>query len=237
MNATLAHLMIFLCTLASAASAQITVFAASSTTEAMKEIGKCFTEETGNKVRFNFASSGTLARQIEAGAPADVFISANIEWMDHLEKRHAIQTSSRFNLAKNALVLIAPKGSGLAFDGAITGRVAVGEFNSVPVGIYAKEALEHMGWLDALKPNLVMGANARIALMYVERGEAAAGIVYATDARASEKVVVIGTFPEESHSPILYPAAACSENEAARVFMHFLQSPEVKSILNKHGFK
>ena len=237
MNAILPHLVVCICALASTVTAQITVFAASSMTGAIKEIGACFTENTGETVRFNFASSGTLARQIEAGAPADVFISANIKWMDHLEQKSAIRKDTRINMAANSLVLIAPKGSSLAFDGHIQGRVAVGEFNSVPAGIYAKEALEHMDWLDALRPNLVMGANARTSLIYVERGEAAAGIVYATDARASDKVVVIGTFPAESHSPIIYPAAACSGKPETAAFMAFLQSAEAKSILDKHGFK
>jgi len=237
MKSIFTSLFFFICALASTPAAQITVFAASSTTEAMKEIGACFSNKTGNKVRFNFASSGTLARQIEAGAPADVFVSAHIEWMDHLEKRDAIHPSSRFNLAANALVLVAPKGSRVAFDGAFPGRVAVGDLKSVPVGIYAKEALEYMGWFDALRPQLVMGSNARMVLMYVTRGEAAVGIVYATDARASKKVFVVGTFPEESHSPILYPAAACSNTETARAFMDFLRSAEAKSILIKHGFQ
>lgn len=237
MNTTLLHLMIFLGALVSTTSAQLTVFAASSTTEVMKEIGESFTQATAKKIHFNFASSGMLARQIEAGAPADIFICANILWMDHLEKRDAILPSSRFTLAKNTLVFIAPKGSQLAFDGTIPGRMAVGEFKSVPVGMYTQEALEHMGWLDALKPKLVMSSNARTVLMYVERGETTAGVVYATDARASKKVVVVGTFPEASHSPILYPAAACSEKETARAFIKFLQSPKAKAILTQHGFK
>jgi len=237
MNTTWIHLIVFLYALASTAAAQITVFAASSTTEAMKEIGESFTQSTSEKVRFNFASSATLARQIEAGAPADIFISAHIKWMDYLEKRHAIQPDSRFNLAQNELVLVAEKGRQLAFDGIIPGRIATGDFKSVPVGMYAKEALKHMGWLDALQPKLIMGSNARTVLMYVERGETTAGIVYATDARASKKVVVVGTFPEASHSPILYPACACSEKKAAHTFLEFLKSPKARAIFTQHGFK
>ena len=178
-----------------------------------------------------------MARQIEAGAPADIFISANEEWMDDLAKKSLIQTNTRFNLAANSLVLIAPGGSTLAFDGNIKGRLAVGDFNSVPAGIYAREALSAMGWLDALKSRLVMGTNVRTVLMYVERGEVAAGIVYATDAQASEKVVTVGTFPNESHSAILYPAAACSTHETVPAFMNFLRSPEAQSILSQNGFK
>jgi molybdate transport system substrate-binding protein len=237
MKLVITSLFVFIYALPSTASAQITVFAASSTTEAMKEIGKCFTDQVGEKVRFNFASSGTLARQIEAGAPADVFVSANVKWMDYLEDKAAVEKDTRFNLATNALVLVAPKGSSLAFDGTISGRLSVGDFKSVPAGIYAREALEHMGWIDTLKPKLVMGSNVRTVLMYVERGETVAGIVYATDAQASEKVVVIGTFPEESHSPIIYPATACSEKEVTTTFMSFLKSLDAKTILRKHGFK
>jgi len=186
MKSVITSLFVFIYALPSMASAQITVFAASSTTEVMQEIGSHFTEQTGDKVRFNFASSGTLARQIEAGAPADVFVSANVEWMDHLEQRNAIDANTRFNWASNALVLVGQKGTLLAFDGKIPGYLAVGDFKGVPAGMYAQEALAYMGWMEKLKSKLVMAANVRTALMYVERGEAAAAIVYASDAQISE---------------------------------------------------
>ena len=219
------------------AEAKISVFAAASTTDAMKEIAAAYRTGGGEKVWFNFASTGTLARQIGAGAPADVFVSANAKWMDWLEARAAIQTDSRFNFAANALVLVAPSGSKLAFDGKIDGRVAVGDFKSVPAGMYAEEALKAMGWLDHLHPKLVMASNVRTALLYVERGEAAAGIVYATDAMASGRVEVVGTFPAGTHSPIVYPVAAVSENKTAPGFLEFLKSSTAKRILEKHGFK
>lgn len=218
-------------------SAELTVFAAASTTDAMEELASKFEENGGEKIRFNFASSGTLARQIEAGAPADVFVSANAQWMDYLEAKNAIDKTSRFNAMSNSLVLIAPLGSTLAFDGKIPGRLAVGDFNSVPAGMYAREALGQKGWLDALRPKLVMGSNVRTVLMYVERGEVSAGIVYATDAIRSEKVEIVGTFPEESHSPIVYPVAACTGKPETAAFLAFLKSPEAKAILKSNGFK
>jgi len=216
--------------------AELTVFAAASTTEVMKELAEVFKVETGEVIRFNFASSGALARQIDAGAPADLFVSANVKWMDWLEGRSAINSPTRFNLAANTLVMVAPLDSTLSFNGQIEGRLAVGDFKSVPAGMYAKEALSHMGWLDGLRPRLVMASNVRTALMYVERGEVAAGIVYATDAMASDKVSVVGTFPLESHSPMVYQAAACSKKPAVSQFLEFLKTDQVKSILKKHGF-
>jgi molybdate transport system substrate-binding protein len=216
--------------------AGITVFAAASMTNVMKEMASAFEKDSGESLRFNFASSGALARQIDAGAPADVFISANKKWMDWLEARSVIHSETRFNLAANSLVMIAPKGSRLAFDGQVNGRIAVGDFKSVPAGIYAQEALEKLGWLNELRPNLVMASNTRTALMYVERGEVAAGIVYATDAKASGKVSVVGTFPADLHSAIVYPVVACSNNKGAKLFLLFLKSDRAIEILRKHGF-
>jgi molybdate transport system substrate-binding protein len=216
--------------------AEIIVFAASSTTDVMRELANAFKEENDEKIRFNFASSGTLARQIEEGAPVDVYISANTKWMDWLNEKESIIPASRFNFTANCLVLIAPPGSPLDFDGNIKGRVAVGNFKSVPAGSYAKEALTQMGWLEKLRPNLVMTSNARMVLMYVERGEVDAGIVYSTDAKASGKVQTIGIFPANSHSPINYPAAACSKKEMAFKFLEFLKTDKAKAILKKHGF-
>ncbi len=216
--------------------AALSVFAAASTTDAMKELAAGFEEAGGEKIRFNFASSGALARQIDAGAPADIYISANTKWMNWLEQKGVTQKTTRFNLAANTLVLAAPHGSALRFDGKLTGRVATGDVKSVPAGMYAQEALEYMGWLSDWRPNLVMASNVRTALLYVQRGEVAAGIVYATDAKAAG-LPVVGTFPAESHSPILYPAAACSNKDSAARFLAFLQSDAAKAILKKHGFK
>lgn len=221
------------CFIIHTASADITVFAAASLAEALAEAGAAY----GETPHFNFASSGTLARQIEAGAPADLFIAASAEWMDYLAEKSAIAKETRFDLAANTLVMVAAPGARVAFDGTIEGRIAVGDFKSVPAGMYAEEALRNMGWLDALRPKLVMSDNVRTALMYAERGEVAAAIVYATDAQASGKVVVVGTFPPGSHRPIVYPAAACSTNEAALRFLEFLKSDQAKAILKKHGFQ
>lgn len=217
-------------------AAELTIFAAASTTDVMKELAAGFKEADSSEIRFNFSSSGALARQIDAGAPADVFISANSRWMDWLADRNRIDKASRFDMASNKLVMIAPKDSGLSFDGQIPGRMAVGDFRSVPSGMYAREALAHMGWLETLQPSLVPATNARTVLMYVERGEVEAGIVYVTDARASAKIEIVGTFPFESHSSIIYPAASCSKNEESRRFIEFLKTDDAKLLLKTFGF-
>lgn len=221
---------------AASATAELTVFAAASTTDVMKELAARFKESGSEEIQFNVASSGALARQIDAGAPADIFISANRKWMDWLEEKNMIAKVSRFNMASNRLVMIAPKGSHLSFDGNIPGRLAAGDFKSVPAGMYAREALDHLGWLDALKSKLVMGSNVRTVLMYVERGEVAAGIVYTTDALASTKIEIVGTFPADAHSPIVYPAAACSEKKEALRFLEFLKTDDAKTVLQNFGF-
>ncbi|MDF7800562.1 molybdate ABC transporter substrate-binding protein [Pontiellaceae bacterium B1224] len=225
----------FLLFIVQLSSADLAVFAAASTTDAMTELAAAFKADDGDSVQFNFASSGALARQIDSGAPADVFVSANTKWMDWLEEKSVLQKGSRFNLAANTLVLIAPPGSPLKFDGQVDGRVAVGDFKSVPAGLYAQEALDYMGWLNDWKPKLVMASNVRTALLYVQRGEVAAGIVYATDAKAAG-LPVVGTFPAESHSPIVYPVAAVSKNKTALKFLEFLRTDMAKVILKKHGF-
>ncbi len=221
--------------LALPAQAELSVFAAASTTDVMKELAGTFEKTSGEKVRFNFASSGALARQIDAGASADLFVSANAKWMDWLAGKELIRKQTRFNLAANTLVLVAPAGSKLKFDGKIDGKVAVGDFKSVPAGMYAKEALEHMGWFNDWQPHFVQASSVRTALLYVQRGETAAGIVYATDAKAAG-LPVIGTFPAASHSPIIYPAAAVSKNRDARDFLAFLKTDAAKAILKNHGF-
>jgi molybdate transport system substrate-binding protein len=218
------------------AHGEITVFAASSLTDVMKAMAEAYGKVNGETVRFNFAGTGTLARQIEAGAPADLFIAANVKWMDLLEEKKAVASGSRFNLAGNRLVLVAPLGSTLGLDAKVEGRIAVGDFKSVPAGMYAEEALEHMQWLEAWKPKLVMTSNVRSALLYAERGEVDAAIVYVTDVAMSSKLRVVGTFPIDSHSPIVYPVAACSESESALGFLNFLKSPEAHAILKAHGF-
>lgn len=220
--------------------AGITVFAAASTTDAMVELSELFKEQGGETVRFNFGSSGALARQIQAGAPADLFLSANEKWMDALDDADLIIDSTRVNLLKNRLVLVVPKGRACTLDKTFAGRLAVGDVRSVPAGMYAKQALEKMELFDALLPNMVMASNVRGALFFVERGEVSAGIVYATDARISKKVDLSFVFPEESHSPIRYPAAVCvnaGTPETARVFLEFLKSPDAKTVFKRYGFE
>ena len=237
MNSKLTRALLLATTLVVAARAELSVFVAASTTDALKEAAAAYEQGGGKAVRFNFAGSGTLARQIEAGAPCDIFLSANVQWMDWLEGGGLLAEGSRLNLLTNSLVMVVPADSSLPFNGEIGGRIAVGDFRSVPAGMYAEEALQHMGWFDRLKPKLVMASNVRTALMYVERGEAAAGIVYATDAEASGSVRVAGTFPAESHRPIAYPVARCSNHADAAAILAFLQTTEAKRIFEAHGFR
>ena len=237
MNTKLNSILFFLIAGVTASQADLQVFAAASATDAMKELAAVFNENGGESIHFNFASSATLARQIHAGAPADIFLSANAKWMDWLADRSLIHNSSRFNLAANRLVLIAPAGSPLKFNGIVNGRIAVGDIKSVPAGMYAKEALESLGWLKAWRPKMVMSSNVRTALLYVGRGEVEAGIVYATDAKASGMVSVIGIFPPDTHDPIVYPIAACSTKKGNGTFLQFLKSNEAKQILTRNGFK
>ncbi len=229
-----------------ASGAPLTVYVAASMTDVMKELGQVFQAATGTALRLNAAGSGTLARQLDAGAPADLFVSANAKWMDFLEGRGLIEAASRFDLARNRLVLIAPRATplelpmvkGREVGGAFEGFMAVGDFKSVPAGNYAKESLGWLGWLAQLEGRLVYGHDVRQVLMLVSRGEVRAGIVYATDARQAANVVATAVFPEHSHSPIVYPAAIlkASANPAAAAFAGFLQTAEARAVLEKHGF-
>lgn len=215
------------------------VLAAASTTEAMTEIGALFTKQSGHNVQFSFGSAGALARQIQSGAPADVFLSANAQWMDLLAKDGKIEAATRADLLANRLVLIAPKEKAVVLNEQFSGRLAVGDMQSVPVGMYTKQMLEKYGWLEALKPRLVSCDSVRNVLFFVERGEVDAGIVYATDAKISDRVTVVAVFPEESHDPIRYPAAVCTASAhpaAAGEFLTFLQSQEARAVFEKLGF-
>ncbi len=215
------------------------VLAAASTTEAMSEIGSMFAQKSGHTVQFSFGSAGALARQIQNGAPVDVFLSANEQWMDALEKDGKINPATRINLLANRLVLIAPKGRNMTLDENFAGRLAVGDMKSVPAGMYAKQMLEKYGWLEALKPRLVSCDSVRNVLFFVERGETDAGIVYATDAKISDRVTVVTVFPEESHDPIRYPVAVCTASAhpaAAGEFLAFLRSDEARAVFEKLGF-
>jgi molybdate transport system substrate-binding protein len=233
---------------AASAAAPLNVYVAASMTDVMKELAQSYLSAGGTPVRLNLASSGALAKQIDAGAPADVYVSANVKWMDFLDGKGLLETSTRFDLARNRLVLVAPQKFPLEltmaketdFAGAFGGYLAVGDFKSVPAGGYAKEALTYLGWLDRLEGRFVYGHDVRQVLLLVARGESNAGIVYATDAKQSPDVMVAGVFPEQSHRPIVYPAACLkgsSNPQAAAAFLDFLNTAAARSTLEKYGFE
>lgn len=239
---------------APAAAAPITVFAAASLKESLDEAAAAFQRSGGAPVRVSYAASSALARQIEQGAPADAFVSADLEWMDYLQERGLIDVPSRRNLLGNRLVLIAPRASptrAAALKPAIAlkpgvdlkpwlgdGRLALALTASVPAGKYARAAFVRYGVWDALQPRVAEAENVRAALMLVARGEAPLGVVYASDARAEPKVRVLAAFPADSHPPIVYPVArlAASRNPAATAFVRWLGTPAAAAIFRRHGF-
>jgi molybdate transport system substrate-binding protein len=225
-----------------------TVFAAASTTNAMNDISNIFTDKGLGKVVFSFASSSTLAKQIENGAPANMFISADEPWMNYLQERKLIEPESRFDLLANKLVLIAPADSsvnkveiGPKFEIAQllgNGKLSVGDPDHVPAGKYAKAALQKLEVWTGVENKLARAADVRGALALVERGEASFGIVYSTDAAITPKVKVVGVFPEGIHPKIVYPTAliAGKSSAVAKKFLEFLKSPESKAVFEKYGF-
>lgn len=227
---------------------KITVFAAASLTNAMQDIAQAYKKERHVEVVSSFASSSTLARQIEAGAPADLFISADQKWMDYAVDKKSIDTASRTTLLGNSLVVVAPKASDRG-DIAINdktdwvsllqgGRLAVGDPDHVSAGIYAKEALQKLGAWETLSPKLAPAEDVRGALALVERNEAPLGIVYGSDAVASKGVKVVGTFPEDSHKKVEYPLAIVDGHKNATVtaFYDYLKGPEASAIFKRYGF-
>ena len=231
--------------LAAGAEQKITVFAAASLTNAITEIAAAYEKDKAVKIQTSFSASSTLAKQIEKGAPADIFISADTKWMDYLQGKRAIDTDSRTDLLTNHLVLIAPKGKAFKvemhksfnFSGAFNGRLCTGETESVPAGIYAKQSLQHLNWWDSVKTRLVGTQDVRAALMFVERGECDAGIVYETDAMVSSKVDTVASFPDNSHEPIIYPLALTKgASISAQDFYQYLKSEKAKTIFMKYGF-
>lgn len=223
------------------------VFAAASMKTALDEIAAVYARKTGKAPVISYASSGVLAKQIKAGAPADIFISADENWMDELEKANAIKPDTRESLLGNALVLVEPADGTIqlpikrGFDLAGTlgdGKLAVCTVTSCPAGIYGKQALEKLGVYEAVAPKLAQTENVRAALMLVARGEAKLGIVYKTDALAEPKVKVVGTFPEDTHVPITYPIAitASSKNPDAADFERYMSLPDARRILHHQGF-
>ncbi len=235
---------------APAAHAQeaVTVFAAASMTNALQDIAKAYTAKTGVPVRFSFAASSELAKQVEAGAPANIFISADNRWMDYLEQRNLIVKDTRVPALGNTLVVVVPASKPTqitispTFDFATLlgkdGKLVTGNVDSVPVGVYAKAALTKLGLWDKVKAQIAGADSVRAALAFVERGEAPAGIVYGTDAAIAKNVVVAGTFPSDSHEPITYPFALVKDHDtaAAKAFYAELLSPEAKAVYAKYGF-
>jgi len=225
----------------------ITVFAAASMKNALDDVDAAFAKQSGIKVIASYDASSVLMKQIEQGAPADVFVSADLKWMDYGSQKKLIDENSRVNLLGNKLVLIAAKDSKLApvmiapgVDLAALagdGRIVTGDVQAVPVGIYAKAALEKLGLWAAAEPKMAMAANVRAALLLVARGEAPLGIVYATDAKVEPGVKILGAFPDDSHEPIVYPVAATksAKPDAAR-YLAFLRSSAAKSIFESYGF-
>jgi molybdate transport system substrate-binding protein len=224
------------------------VFAAASMKTALDAVAASWKADTGKTVSIAYASSAALAKQIEQCAPADIFISADLQWMDYLEKAKLIQAGTRRNLFGNKLVLIEPRDADVkleiakGFDlagAAGDGKIAVCAIDSCPGGIYAKEALESLGVFAGVEPKLAQADNVRNALTLVSRGEAKFGIVYATDAKADPNVKLVGTFPASSHSPIVYPVAliAASSNPDAGYFLAYLTSQAATKIFLQQGFE
>jgi molybdate transport system substrate-binding protein len=231
---------------ADAGKPSITVFAAASLTNVLQELGDGFTKATSIPVRFSFAASSALARQIENGAPADVFLSADLEWMDYLQMRNLIQPGTRHDVLGNRLVLIAPAGSKIKLKieprfplaAALgTGRLATGDPESVPVGRYAREALTALGVWNDVADRMVRADSVRSALAFVDRAEAPLGIVYETDALIDKRVRVVDVFPANSHKPIVYPIALTSaaKTDAAR-FVEYIRGPAGVVAFKAYGF-
>jgi molybdate transport system substrate-binding protein len=228
---------------------QLTVFAAASLTDAMKDVSAQWVRVGHQPLRMSFGSSSTLARQIEQGAPADLFASADEKWMDYLADRKLIAADTRKDLLGNDLVLVVSAekpqrvtiGPGFDLLGMLgpNGRVATGDPAHVPVGIYAEQALRKLGIWDAVSTHLARTEDVRVALLLVERGEAPAGIVYATDAAVAKGVTVAGVFPADSHDPVSYPFALAKAGDTpeARALMAFLAGPQARAIFVARGFK
>ncbi|ADD76374.1 ModA [Pantoea ananatis LMG 20103] len=230
------------------AADKVTVFAAASLTNALEEIAAQYKKTHGTDVVSSFASSSVLARQIEQGAPADLFISADQQWMDDAVAKKSMIDSTRYTLLGNDLVLIAPRSDSAKpvtindqtnWKSLLKGeRLAVGDPDHVPAGIYAKEALQKLGAWSSVSPALARASNVRAALALVERNETPYGIVYGSDAVASKKVQVVGTFPEDSHKPVEYPVAIVNDrdNAAVKAFYNYLKGPEAAAVFKQYGF-
>jgi molybdate transport system substrate-binding protein len=225
----------------------LVVFAAASLKNALDDASAAWTQETGKRVVISYAASNALAKQIEAGAPADLFFSADLDWMEYAASKGLIRPESRVDLLGNSLVLIAPKDSpsqislqpGLDLAASLgSDRLALGHVDAVPAGKYGKAALEKLGAWEGVKDKLAQTDNVRAALLLVSRGEAPLGIVYRTDAASDPKVRIVATFPGSSHPPIVYPIAVTAESSHpdAAPLLAFLRSEKAKLFFEKQGF-
>jgi len=235
-------------TAARAQAGGLVIFAAASLKNALDEIASGWAKDTGKPMpRISYAASSALAKQMEQGAPADLFISADLDWMDYVAKKDLIKADTRVNLLGNKIVLIAPRDSkttvevkqGFDLAKALAGgKLAMGNVDAVPAGKYGKAALEKLGAWGGVKNNVAQAENVRAALLLVARGEAPFGIVYATDAAAEPNVKIVGSFPEDSHPPIIYPAAVTKEAKSAdaKPFLDYLKTIQARPAFEKQGF-
>ena len=232
---------------AAAQGRDVLVFAAASLKNALDEISAQWQRESGKKAAISYAASNTLIKQIEQGAPADIFISADLDWMDYGQQKGLIKPDTRSNLLGNRLVLVAPKDSNISaniqpgFDLAALlkgGRLAMGNVDAVPAGKYGKAALEKLGAWDGVKDRIAQAESVRAALLLVARGEAPLGIVYQTDAASDPTVKIVGTFPENTHPPIIYPVALTKDATGAEAlaFLNFLRSAAARAAFERQGF-
>jgi molybdate transport system substrate-binding protein len=233
---------------AAAQGRNVVVFAAASMKDALDEINAAWTRASGGrKATISYGASSALAKQIENGAPADLFVSADLDWMDYAQQKGLVRSDNRVNLLGNRIVLIAPRDAAVSLaiqpdlDLARAlgqGRLAIANVAAVPAGKYAKAALEKLGAWNGVKDRLAQAENVRAALLFVSRGEAPLGIVYRSDAAADPNVRIVGTFPEDTHPPILYPVALTrdSTHPDAQAFLTFLQSATARSAFERHGF-
>lgn len=227
------------------ANAEVTIFAAASLTNAINDINAVYEKQHKEKIRTSYASSGTLAKQIEKGAKADVFISADMAWGKYLQEKGKVVEGSYKHLLGNRLVLIAPKNSPTSsvkmdkstdFSKILTGKLCTGNTGSVPVGKYAKQSLTYLGWWDSVTPKLVETEDVRAALNFVNRGECQLGIVYQTDVAVVKNVKTVGVFPLASHTPVVYPLVLINDNKDSRRYYQFLRSDTARAIYKKYGF-
>lgn len=231
------------------AAERVTVFAAASLTEVLEDLAVTYERKTGTAVRFSFAASSTLARQVEAGAPADIIALASREWANYLMDRGLIAAESRIEPIGNRLALVAPSEQSTAQPDPLSpdallaalgpdGRIAMGDPSHVPAGIYARQALENLGLWQVLQSRLAFADDVRAALVLVARGEAPLGVVYASDVTTAAGVMVLALLPEDSHDPIAYPFAAAADGdiEAAEAFLAFIAGPEGRAAFARHGF-